>query len=260
MRLVALSAVLLISSVAHAQSFVSDRQSPQFGVEVGFGPFNPRISGDATVRDYFELVYQPPETRDDSLFEYEPLLKTFEVDWYFFDEFGLLGVSGSIGHWSIDGRTRVCPDADDGSTCTPETVFDSVTGSTETSLTLVPMTAGVVYKFDWVKKNIPYLPFVAYAEAGLSYTYWRATAGGEKSSRDGLDGSGGNLGYYGSLGLALNLDWIEPGTSQKARTGSGISDTYLFFDANLYQAEGFRGDRLDFSDAFFQAGLSVDFF
>ncbi len=260
MRLLVFSTLMLAAGAAHARDYVGDRGSPRFGVEVGFGPYSPRISNDDAIRQYYELMYQPPETQDDAIFEYEPLMKTIEVDWYFFDEFGLLGASGSIGHWSINGRTRVCPDADDGSTCTPETVFESEVGTTETSLTLVPMTVGAVYKLDWLKKNIPYLPFVAYAEAGLSYTYWRFSANGRKSSREGLDGSGGNFGYYGTLGLALNLDWIEPGTTQRSRSASGLADSYLFFEANLLNAEGFRGNRLDFGDTYYQAGLSVDFF
>ncbi|MEO0814913.1 MAG: hypothetical protein AAFY60_18780, partial [Myxococcota bacterium] len=144
--LLTLSAVLFTAGTAQAQNFISDRESPQYGVEVRFGPFSPQISSDGRIREFYRLIYEPPENQDDSIFEYEPLMKSFELDWYFFNKFGLLGVSGSIGHWSINGLTRVCPDADDGSTCTPDTVFESEAGSTETSLTLVPMTAGLVYK------------------------------------------------------------------------------------------------------------------
>ncbi|MEO1174267.1 MAG: MXAN_2562 family outer membrane beta-barrel protein [Myxococcota bacterium] len=242
----------------HAAPIHAEDEPASYGIEVRFGPFAPAISSDETVQDFYGLIYN--QDPNDSLFEFRPLMKTFEFDYYVFSDFGLLGLIGSIGHWSIDGPTRVCPDAEDGFTCTPETVFDSEPGNDESRLTLVPLTAGLVYRLDAFKRGAPYIPFVPYVKGGLSYTLWWSRTSNGTSSREGLEGRGGNLGYFGTVGLALNLDWIEPSTSQKARIGSDIADTFLFFDATIFQADGFSSDRLDFSDTFFQAGLAVDFF
>lgn len=248
----------LILALSLQASTHADTEGARYGVELRVGPFAPNISDDQTVRDFYALLYN--QDPDDSIFEFRPLMKTVEFDYYVLSRFGLLGLIGSVGHWSIKGNTRVCPSADDGSTCTPETVFDSEPGNDETTLTLVPLSAGVVYRFDKYKREFPYIPVVPYIKGGVSYTLWWSRTPNGISSRDGLRGEGGNLGYFGTVGLSLNLDWIEPSTSQKARIGSDIADTFLFFDATLSRADGFRENALDFSDTFFQAGLAVDFF
>ena len=69
--------------------------------------------------------------------------------------------------------------------------------------------------------------------------------------------SGGSLGVSGSLGIALNIDFIEPGAATNARNGSGIADAYLFFEYRWTYA-GFRKDGLDWSDDHGLVGIGID--
>lgn len=262
------AALLLAITLPTVDGLARDYENPRYGVELKFGPFSPDISDNRLNRDYYEIIFQPSETREDSLFEYRPLMKTFEFDYYLDTQFGLLGILGSAGHWRIQGRARTCP-AGVNDVCNenaapddPDSVFGkSEAGNSVTTLTIIPLTAGLLYRFDLLKRATPWFPLVPYGKAGLSYTFWTSSTGGSRAkSRDGeTSGRGGNMGYFGTLGVGLNLDWIEPSTANRARYQSDIADSYLFIEANLFRADGFDDARLDLSDVFYQAGVSVDF-
>jgi len=229
-----------------------DRQ-PLWGMWLRAGPYQPAV-GTADQLNYFKSFYGA-----DALIKGRPMLTTFEIAYYLLRSYGLLGAYAHVGSWRASGKTRICPDAAD-LVCTPETIGTSVAGNDTTTLSITPLGAGLVYRFDilWRKVGIPLVP---YGKAGLDYFLWRNTSGtGKVSRRDGLRGVGGTLGVEVTGGLALNLNFLEPTAASRARTGIGLSDTYLFGEATYIRANNF-GDarRFDMSAMLIEAGLGLDF-
>ena len=256
-------AAVFVPAIAHAQFDPRDfykgdattykRERPRFGFEIRGGPFAPAI-GNAAEKRAYDIIYGG----DTGLFDRRPLLLQIEFDWYAFNRFGLLGVYGRVGRWRIAGHTRDCVGAD-GTTqsCTSETLEGSSEGSSRTSLTAWPLSAGIVYKFDQLKENWS-IPLVPYAKGGVDYFLWTNTVDGETSTAsDGSSGSGGQFGVTGSLGIALNIDFIEPSAATNARNGPGVADFYLFFEYRWTYA-GFRSSGLDWSDNHGLVGLGID--
>ena len=222
---------------------------PQFGFELRFGPFRPQI-GSAGERAAYDAVYSD----DDSLFKDRPLMKQLELSWYPWTRFGVGGLFFRIGHWRASGTTRDCGDAG----CEGGGLVGSSKGNEKTSLTILPLTVGVVYKFDLLKERF-YIPLVPYAKAGFDYFLWFNSAAGKTSvASDGSKGRGGTPGINASVGLALNLDWIEPSAAMSGRSGVGIADTYLFIEYSMAYS-GFRSSGLEMSESYALVGLAIDF-
>ncbi len=248
----ALAEVTLADAPAPASSTHSD--NPRFGFELRFGPYRPHVGSDEE-RDYYKLIYASGD--DDSMFEHRPMMKTLEIDTYLSDSFGLLGLAFTFGHWRTEGPTREC-DSPEG--CTPETVGESTPGTDVTALTIYPVGLALVYRFDLLKRRNSAFVLVPYAKAGIDYYIWRNTVRGEVSEGEMGRGTGGTLGARGTLGLSLNLDWIEPDAASRARGATGLADSYLFLEGSWLWADGF-GDttRFDMSAFLVQLGVAIDF-
>jgi hypothetical protein len=254
MRLPAtLIAIALLASLT-GPAAAAQEQTPGFGAEVRLGPYGPRI-GNESERASYEAHF------GDS----QPLLKALEVERYVWDEIGLLGIYARVGHWKTAGNTLRCEDdAGDTVACTPDNIDTATEGNDRTTLMVVPLSLGTVYRFDLLKRKWR-VPLVVYGKVGLDYYVWRSTGGGEVSealvvSEDGTvqqrTGSGGTAGFHAAGGLQLNLDWIE---SRHPSTRSFLS-SYLFAEIAWRWADGFGDrDRLDMSDNQFLMGLAFDF-
>jgi len=231
---------------------------PTWEIEVQTGPYRPKVSGNAIVRDYYKLTYPS----DGSMFKGMPLLTVIQGDWYLLRDYGLLGVSFAAGYWKVSGTARSCY-VGTGATqqavpCTAQTVFESVPGNTVTSLTMIPLSVGVQYRYDWLKRSL-HVPLVPYAKAGLDYWIWFNDKGGSLShNAAGAAGDGATWGFHGAAGLALNLDWLDP-SSGSLGAKSDFTGVYLFGEYSTYIANDFgKTDRLDASANIVWVGLSLD--
>jgi hypothetical protein len=262
------TALALGTSTLHGVAESPSERTPSWGLELRLGPYQPRISDRADQRQVYREVYANPDEDGDSMFEDRPLVKELEVDYYLSTRFGLLGVSGSVGLWRATGSTRVCPSQPNGQCTSSTIVAESQPGNDTTSLSVLPVSVGLVYRMDLLKRAYP-IPLVPYGKAGLDYHFWWNDSAGRTSRKTVVNpttgasrsilGQGGTAGAHASLGLALNLDWIEPDTAARGRSGIGMADSYLFFEYTWLFADGFGGERLDLSDAHGVMGLSVDF-
>lgn len=255
---IVLGAALCCASIP-GRALAANDDPPSWGMELRMGPFRPRISDNARDREYYALIYA--DHNDRSLFRNRPLLKTVETSQYLFTSFGLLGVTVSVGHWSVTAPSRVCSDPADAARtvgCTPQTVWQSSAGNDTTDLTIVPVGVGVVYRFDLVSRLLA-VPLVPYAKAGLDYALWWNTAGGRLSKTAVTKGRGGTLGYTSAVGLMVNLDWLEPSTASRARATTGIADSYIYVDWTQRVSDGF-GDatRLGTSGRVLSVGVALD--
>lgn len=253
-RLVAFFCVTTLAAMARA-----DEMPPAWGFEIKGGPYQPQVGTDDE-RTYFEAIYASEP--DEALFEHRPLLWSLETDWYFVRDIGLLGPLVRVGYWSIVAPNRVCGPQEARVDCTVDDVLNdrSSDGNDDTRLTAFPLSVGVVYRMDLLKRTRG-IPLVPFAKASVDYYFWRNTVRGEVSRRDdGLRGAGGTLGAQASAGVAFNLDWIEPGAASRARASTGLADSYLFGEYSQLWADGLGDDkRLDFSGWVVQVGLALDF-
>jgi hypothetical protein len=252
-RLVLLAACLGAAAPALA---ARDEAQPTWGFSFRSGPYQPSMGSNAP---YYRAFYTSP--KDGSLFKNHPLLSEIEVDWYIFSDIGLLGPMLQVGLWGVSGNTQYCVHGGVKGPCSADEILttQSTSGPDSTKLTVYPITLGAIYKLDQIKRYTV-IPLVPYAKGGLSYFIWRNTVGGSISHYLGHPAEGATLGFRGTIGLAFNLDFIEPSAASRARMSTGIADSYLFGEMSFLWVDGF-GDkkRLDFSGNTIQVGFAVDF-
>jgi len=223
-------------------------------LEFRFTPYRPKISSDASAQRYFDFIYPA----DDATFKHKPMLSAVEVDWYLYRDFGLLGASFGIGYWHVSAPTRSCVNAANNAVeCNPQTVLNSQPGNDTTTLSMVPLSLGVVYRFDLAKRAWR-IPFVPYAKAGVDYWLWWNSKAGNTSHGANGSGKGGTIGYHAAAGIGLNLDWIDPTAAGLGRR-SDFTGVYLFGEYSVNVANGFgQANRLDASANMVWAGLALD--
>jgi len=68
------------------------------------------------------------------------------------------------------------------------------------------------------------------------------------------------LGWQATLGLALELDGLDPGSMRELDSDSGLNHVYVFCDYSHTDASGLgMGHRLQVGDDTWSAGLLVEF-
>jgi len=142
---------------------------------------------------------------------------------------------------------------------------DLTPSADESTLSLVPVVAGVVYRFDVmaVRYNVP---LVLALKGGLNYTLWWVRDGTEDLSDyqddeegDEAPGQGGTAGLYGAVALHLLLDFFEPHTAKVFDNDLGVNHSYLFVEYAVHWVDDFgSSDSFDLSDDGFVFGLAFE--
>jgi hypothetical protein len=170
------------------------------------------------------------------------LLVQMEIDRYFWNKVGSVGVGFNLGYGEKYGAAT------------------SSAGVTEekTALKVLPLKLLGVYRFDYAafKWGVPLVP---YAKLGLAYTPWWVIKGGGVEYFNGQRGAGGKWGWSGELGLAVLLDVLEPGLALDFDTDVGVKHSYLFAEYQHDKVPGFGGDGLDLSSNHWAFGAAFDF-
>lgn len=226
--------------LARAQP-VRTLESPQyFAFELKFGPYAPDIdsefsAGETPFRDIFGSG--------------TGLLSQLEVDFQLLHLFGSLGVGLSVGYYSTSAETCATP------TGGTDNCATKLSGD-ETTVTLVPLAALAVYRFDVLADRLS-IPLVPYAKFGLNYTLWwmRRSSGSISQDEAGNKARGGNFGWQLNVGLALRLDGADPGAAQTLDADFGVNHTYLF--AEMLHVNSSSEPRL--GDTTVMGGLAVEF-
>lgn len=245
-----LALALLLTSVAPAVAQIGgmveeehDYQSPRrFYFEFKMGPFAPDIDSEFDGPGPFEHIFGDGS---DIMFKWE-------LDVQLWQGFGSLGIGAQVGYYT----TSANPYLDDGSASGSTNATRS---SSETSVTLLPLSLLAVYRFDWpaVTWGVPLVPYVKF---GLNYTAWWIDVDGETASVDGDDAAGGSIGWQFNAGAALLLDVLEPSAAKNLDVELGINHTYLFFEFVHVQADGFGSETsLSVGDTSWNAGIAFEF-
>jgi len=122
----------------------------------------------------------------------------------------------------------------------------------ETSLRLIPLSAGLVYRADVLRDRVG-SPVVPYAKVGLDCTLWRMT------DTAGSDSSGRTFGWHAAAGLSLDLSFIDQEASRSMDREAGVNQTALFFEVVRYDLAGFGSDSaLHVGDTTWFAGVMLE--
>ena len=288
MRAIALALVLVASPMARASDITlfgaeagQDFHSPQrWATEIKFGPYSPDIdstpglNGKTPFSDLFNNQLY------DSNGKYNPgankgqrpagkALTTVEVDWQFLQGFGSLGVAASLGISRRSTHSFNYVGMTPGAACT---VPDCTRSGDTTTLTVMPLTLELVYRFDVLARRFN-VPIVPYVKGGFGYFFWWVENGsGGLSNTDMIAsipnssasdrGIGGTLGLVAHPGIALLLDTFDPQSAQTMDNELGINHSYLFFELNYDWITGMgiqSAGKMVLSDLTWNAGVAFEF-
>ncbi len=186
-----------------------------------------------------------------------PLRYQLEFDWEVVRpwDVGALLVGGTVGFWQNYGR-GILRSSSSGQ---PQQSQDP------THLNVMPISLIVTYRFDWVANRYWYLPFIPYAQAGLTRALWASFSGTGDVSTDTVTGqtgrgSGWTNGYTTALGVAVNLNVISPGLAREAYLDTGIQRTTGFAEYGWTYLNNYnKGGEMILSDRAWRFGLAVEF-
>ncbi len=233
---------------------------PVYGIEVRVGPYRPVLSRDPEVEAVRGEVFQD----SGNWFRGHPLQFGIEFDVYPWTEVGLLGFYGRAGFWRQSERSRICY-AGDGNTivqCDATTILSSSKGDDDAAINIVPFSAGVIYRYDMLRRNYE-IPLLLSAKFGFDYFLWWSTLGDSASrlaSPDGPVARGGTIGLTGAVQVAFPLDAMKA-TAPIYGTHEAKQNNYIFLEYSLGYAPGLfqKQPRFDMSDfTHVTIGLSID--
>jgi uncharacterized protein (TIGR03382 family) len=176
-----------------------------------------------------------------------------EFDWEVAHPFGSLLLGATVGFWQNYGKALLRSST----TGSPQASGDTVL------LNILPIGVIATYRFDWLADRWERFPLIPYAQIGFMRALWASMNGSGNVSVDRVNGgrgSGWTNGYTTALGIALNLNAVDPSLAREAYNEIGIQRTALFAEYGWTHLNNFnqRG-ALILSDRAWRFGLSVEF-
>lgn len=187
-----------------------------------------------------------------TVFQNAPMLMgELELDYEVFQKLGTVSFGVAVGYAEKYGKAQAVTDSR-GVTAPLSTQTQS------TGIKVVPIKALATYRFDWLldKFDVPLVPFV---KAGLVVMPWFITNGPAIEIAEGLRGEGVKLGFAGTLGLALCLDFLDKRLARDFDTSLGVNHTYLFGEVTLQEVFDVVATGPDFSSRHWMFGLGLEF-
>jgi hypothetical protein len=176
-----------------------------------------------------------------------------EFDWEVAHPFGALLVGATVGFWQNYGKAILATSAPGN----PQPSGDT------TTLDIIPFGLIATYRFDWLANRWERFPFIPYAQIGLMRAYWASLNGTGDVSVDRVNGGRGAgwvNGYTTALGIALNLNAVDPSLAREAYNETGIQRTSLFAEYGWTHLNNFnKSGALVLSDHAWRFGLAVEF-
>ncbi len=180
------------------------------------------------------------------------VMPAFHFEWQFAYLAGPLGLGVQVAFFRDKAQAIFAnPTPNEGTRSTAD----------EVTFFMAPVSLLLVYRFELLA-DFYRVPIVPYAKGGISYAFWRAKDGAGKTAvnQAGKKGHGGVLGWQVNPGVALRMDFIEPGSAKKLDQLTGINHTYLFGELQLSRLRNFGvGNSISLGDTTFLAGLAIEF-
>ncbi|HRG97911.1 MAG TPA: MXAN_2562 family outer membrane beta-barrel protein [Polyangiaceae bacterium] len=205
-------------SLAHRRSLYATPQ--HFALELRFSPYKPQIDDEPGLRG------KPYQTTFGTM---PRLLFGGELDWQALriPHVGTLGPGLGVGYTNMSDTARLLRDG-------------SLSGD-DTSLDIWSLYTVAVLRVDvlWRDAGVPLVPYV---KGGLGLGLWRASnTGGTaevKTATGTVRGEGHTFGTHVAGGLALALDFLDPGASRSMDQTVGINNTYFYAEYYLSMLNG----------------------
>ena len=212
---------------------VSTPSPRTWNLELRLGPFRPDVDSEFTARGSDARPYA-------QLFSSKRhLLYQVEVDRHLSHRGGTWAVGVNAGYTRVSAAALAAD-------------LTTRTGD-QTSLTLVPLSASLVYRADFLRSpnNVGLVP---YAKAGLDCTFWRIANTARDDTTDGK-----TLGWHGALGVSLDLASFDTDAAGAMDRESGVNQTAIFFEVARYSLNGFgSGSVLHVGDTTWLTGLMFE--
>jgi hypothetical protein len=174
------------------------------------------------------------------------LLFELELDRQFWRGVGTLGFNFNVGYASVEGRSQT-------------TGEDSGDSPDKTSLSIMPLRAGLVYRFDYLAHRFD-IPFTLALKGGVDMYTWWVQAGDNLATANGKTGDGVTFGYHYAAGLHLLLDWFDEHSADGLALDFGVINTYLFAEVQRAEVDGFGDDKsIRLSDTHYSFGLAFEY-
>jgi hypothetical protein len=201
-------------------------------VEIRLGSYTPEIDEAVDGTPYQQAF-------GESMFLFE-----LELDRQFWRGMGTLGYSLTIGYMNVDGRSLTSTGTD-----SPD----------ETSLSVIPLRAGLVYRFDYLAQRFD-VPLALSFKVGLDLYSWWITAGDNLATANGKTGDGVTLGYHYASGVYLLLDWFDESSADGLAFDFGVINSYLFTEIQRTEIDDFgESGSLRLSDTHYTFGFAFEY-
>lgn len=219
----------------------SYRSSQNFGFSLHFGPYRPEVDSEFGNRRNpgpYQLIFGSGSK----------LLSQADFEYQFLHTHGTLGVGLSAGYFSATGKARLAD-------------YSGAESNDDSRLRLIPLAASLVYRFSVLNDRYG-IPFAPYAKAGFDYVIWAVNDGNGRIVSDGNNGKarGATLGWHGTLGLSLVLDFMDPDAAHEFDSDTGVNHTHLFFEYTKATVNGLgEAHKLRVGDTTWNMGLLFEF-
>lgn len=229
--------VALVSSASEVRA-----ESPRsMMLEIRIGPYSPEVD------DGFASGAGTPWA---SAFGDSPMWTLgLYWDYQFYQDVGSLAIGAGVAYGWVDGTAVEADSAD------------------ETGFNIVPFTAGVTYRFDYLAIEYS-VPVVIYLKVGLEWAIWWATNGKNQISNtwsrdepyEPRLGRSNTFGFYFGGGIQLLLDFMYPSMAVEFDAETGVNNSYLFFEVLRHELNDFySSDSINLSETALTFGLMLEF-
>lgn len=232
----------------HHQKF----ESPQnFAIELRVSSFKPNVDSDPNLNGCTPFT--------DIFGSGSSLLLGFEFDWQALriPHVGTLGPGAGAGYVSFSANAPYSANASTSGGC----VTSSGQASGEnTSLNIYPMYLVGVFRVDgpWKDFGVPIIP---YAKLGGAFALWQATNTLGTSAFNGAKGQGYSLGTELAIGVAFNLNFLDPNAARGFDESMGVNSTLAFAEwtSSNINGLGVQSDPLRVGGTSWTFGIAWEF-
>ncbi len=147
------------------------------------------------------------------------------------NELGTIEVGLRSGFFRKNGKGLIEQPGADGTTA-------AVRSGDDTSLSIVPTSATLTLRLDWLAERYRFVPLAFYGRAALErYNWWVTDGNGDWAEK------GATNGWSVTAGAALLLDAFDPGLARDLDNDTGVNHTYLFFDVTHARVDDFGSSK-----------------
>jgi hypothetical protein len=144
------------------------------------------------------------------------------VAWALYHGYGTVEAGVQAGYFNRTGKGQLA---------------DGTPSGDATKFQMIPTSATLTYRFDWLADRYG-IPFAPYGRLALDRYNWWVTDGANKTTRRGATN-----GWSAGGGLALLLDFFDPGLAREMDRDSGINHAYLFAELRKTWVDDFGSSK-----------------